>query len=147
MGSLEGLIEQPEQDVNVWAIPPQANLIFQPPDYLTDDKTQQVTHTKAAQVPKSVFEEEFEKIRLEFMNDSKQKNKLEFFHRIKGQNVIASVADIQSSVENLVKSSADKKLRRVYGAFVPVVEALKDYSDVIEVMSKVSLHVFVVRRC
>jgi hypothetical protein len=35
-----------------------------------------------------------------------------------------------------VKDCADKKLRRIYGAFVPVVEALKDYSGVIDTMSK-----------
>lgn len=71
----------------------------------------------------------------EFTNDPKQKNKLEFFQKIKSQNATGNLEDIQISIETLVRSSADKKLRRVYGAFVPVVEALKDYTGVIDTMS------------
>lgn len=48
---------------------------------------------------------------------------------------MAAPGSIQDSVEQLARNCADKKLRRVYGAFVPIVEALKDYTGVIDTMS------------
>jgi len=143
MGSIEEFVEkQPlEEKLDGWSIQTHYRQISRPPTYLlvdNDDKIVQTSAYKSAPRSNSVFEEEFESFCLDFTNDPKQKNKLEFFQKIKAQNITANVEDVQLSVENLVKSSADKKLRRVYGAFAPVVEALKDYTEVIDTMSKSS---------
>jgi hypothetical protein len=52
---------------------------------------------------------------------------------------MASPGTIQDSVERLARSCDDKKLRRVYAAFMPVVEALKIYTGVIDTMSATTL--------
>ena len=80
------------------------------------------------------FEQEFERFCDELSTDPKQKKKLEFFERIKIQNAMSAPGSIQDSIEHLARTCADKKLRRVYGAFVPLVEALKDYTAVIDTM-------------
>jgi hypothetical protein len=139
MGSIEELTEKPGPELNVWNIQSHTQQISRPPTYSTVDigeKSEQTSLCKTVQMSRGVFVEEFESFCDEFTNDPKQKNKLEFFQRIKAQNTTANLEDVQTSIESLVKGSTDKKLRRVYGAFVPVVEALKDYTDVIDTMSK-----------
>ncbi|KAH7364600.1 hypothetical protein BKA65DRAFT_141598 [Rhexocercosporidium sp. MPI-PUGE-AT-0058] len=138
MGSIEvEVVTEKPDDGEVMV---DSHCIARPPTYSTIDiqvgtgKDQQVAESKKAHAPKTIFEQEFQSFCDDLASDPKQKKKLEFLERIKTQNGTAAPATIQDSVENLARNCSDKKLRRVYGAFLPVVEALKDYTGVIDTM-------------
>ncbi|KAL5320545.1 hypothetical protein ACEPPN_011354 [Leptodophora sp. 'Broadleaf-Isolate-01'] len=139
MGSIE--VEVVTEKPDEGSVVVDSQCIARPPTYSTVDiriangKNQQVANSKETQVTKTIFEQEFQRFCDDLASDPKQKKKLAFFERIKTQNAMAAPESIQDSVEKLARNCSDKKLRRVYGVFLPVVEALKDYTGIIDTMS------------
>jgi hypothetical protein len=84
------------------------------------------------------FQKEFDAFCAELRSNPKKKKKLEFIDRIKDNT--SSPEAIEDELGKLVKSAKDKKLRRAYSHIQHVMEAVKDYTGVVEVMSMWESH-------
>lgn len=81
------------------------------------------------------FEQEFEKFLQDLKRNPKSKKKADFIGQIQLQNAKSTPDELQASVEQLMKTCADKRMRRWYAkSFWPVVNTLKDYTGVIDTM-------------
>lgn len=84
------------------------------------------------------FQKEFTAFCVELQSNPKKKKKVEFIDRIK--NNTSSPEAIEYELGKLVKSAKDRKLRRAYSHIQHVMEAIKDYTGVVDVMSMWKSH-------
>ncbi|KAG6357688.1 hypothetical protein INS49_013567 [Diaporthe citri] len=84
-----------------------------------------------------IFEESFDKFCDELRQDPTKKNQLAFFEEIQKHNGNTSVTELQNELEALLGKAQSSKLRKRYGVFRTTVNALKEYTGVLDVFVQV----------
>ncbi|KAI1358257.1 hypothetical protein F5Y08DRAFT_351042 [Xylaria arbuscula] len=85
----------------------------------------------------SVFEESFNQFCDDLERNPRKEKQLAFFEEVRSQNGKSSAADVQTKLEILLSQAQSAKLRKIYGSFRTIVDALKNYSGVLEVFVQV----------